>query len=182
MHKLLVAGIAALLIACAPATPPTKDEGSAPIAGGSAMLGPEGYGPVRVGMTVEEAGAALGHALQAEGLSEDPQACQIYPDAGALYMAEQGRITRVSAYQDIAGAEGIRTAEGVGLGSSDAEVRSAYPGAAEEPAKYEGPPAHDLIAWTTPNERGIRFEIDASGKVVRMHAGGPSIMYMEGCS
>jgi hypothetical protein len=54
--------------------------------------------------------------------------------------------------------------------------------AIEEPAKYDGPPAHNLIVWRTPNESGLRFEIGADGKVTAIHAGGASILYVEGCA
>ena len=182
MRKFFLVGIIALLTACSPATPPAKEEAPAAAeTAGPATLGPEGFGPVHIGMTLAEAGAALGRELRPEGLSEDPNACQIYPDSGALYMAQQGRITRISAMESVAGHEAVRTAEGVGVGSSDAEVKSAYPNAEEQPAKYNPPPAHDLIVWTVPNERGIRFEI-ADGKVTHVHAGDDSILLVEGCS
>jgi hypothetical protein len=93
-------------------------------------------------------------------------------------MAEDGRVTRVSFF----GRAQARTPEGAGVGSTDAEVRAAYPGAIEEPAKYAPPPAHDLVVWTTPQQAGYRFEIGQDGRVAIMHAGGPSILYVEDCA
>ena len=65
--------------------------------------------------------------------------------------------------------------------------------ATAEPHKYvEG--AEYITVWTVggptaaapfvqdPNARGIRYETDVQGRVTAVHAGGPSIQNVEGCS
>lgn len=143
-----------------------------------------GYGAVHIGMTLAEARAASGQALDQNVADEDSAACQEQPFTLAggdkLYlMFEEGRLTRITATDEAAH---VRTAQNVGVGSTDEEVRTAYSGVTEQPAKYEDAPAHDLIAWTTPDQSGLRFEIGAEGRVKAVHAGGPSILYVEGCA
>lgn len=172
--------IAALaLAACAhePVQPPATPSPSA------ISISPDAFGDVRIGMSVPEASAALGAELVADMPFDDPNACQTMHETGVenpplSFMAQDGRIARVTVYE---GAPLIRTAEGVGVGSSGAAVRAAYPNAIEESAPYDEPPAHDLIVWAEPEVRGLRFEVNKMGKVVAMHAGGPSILYIEGC-
>ncbi len=60
--------------------------------------------------------------------------------------------------------------------------------------EYEDTPAEYLTIWTrgaprNPDEgtqdasaRGIVYEVDGTGAVRRISAGGPSIQYVEGCS
>jgi hypothetical protein len=146
----------------------------------------EGYGPVTIGMTLEEARAASAAPLNEGGgiTDEDAQYCQEQPwtvaDGDKLYlMFEEGRLTRITADSD---ASHVRTAQNVGVGSTDAEVRTAYQGVVESPAKYNDPPAHDLTAWTTPDQAGLRFEINEAGVVTQVHAGGAAIQYVEGCA
>jgi hypothetical protein len=147
------------------------------------QLSAEGYGPVRIGMTVAEAQTAFGAELHPGGALE-PETCETYaplPDAGhdgIRFMAQEGRITRISDH----GTPNVRTAQGVGVGSTDAEIRAAYPNAIEAPAKYDPPPAHSLTVWTVPDESGLRFEVSAEGVVTTVHAGGESIQLVEGCS
>lgn len=148
----------------------------------------DGYGPVRIGMTLAEAEAAVGHPLALDdvlaehcesfGITVQPNGAggafeQGYP----VFEAEDGRVTRVSFY----GAPTARTPEGVGVGSTNTEVRAAYPNAVEAPAYYVDPPAHDLIVWLQPQTRGYRFEVGKDGVVHSFHAGGPSILLVEGC-
>lgn len=173
-----------VLAACNPASePPAAPE--APAASSDApFLSAEGYGPVRVGMTIEEASTALGAQLVPDGNFDEPNACQTMHVDGVTdedplrFMTQGGRITRVSDY----GGRDATTPEGVGIGSTSAEVRAAYPAAIEQPAKYNAPPAHDLIVWATPNASGVRFELNEQGVVTIVHAGNDSIQLVEGCA
>jgi hypothetical protein len=61
-----------------------------------------------------------------------------------------------------------------------------------EPHEYESPEGEYLTAWTKhppapdamadPAARGIRYEVSMTGRVAAIHASGPSIQYVEGCS
>jgi hypothetical protein len=173
---------ALLILAACQQDPPVQGarDDSAP------LLTAEGYGPVSIGMTLEDARTASGAPLNEGGgvTDEDAHYCQEQPwvlaDGDKLYlMFEEGRLTRISADSD---ATHVRTAQNVGVGSTDAEVRAAYQDAAETPAKYDDPPAHDLTAWIAPDQAGLRFEVNEAGLVTQVHAGGPSILYVEGCA
>ena len=57
--------------------------------------------------------------------------------------------------------------------------------------KSEERAAEDLISWSRggstsyvqdPTARGVRYEVDQTGKVSAIHAGDPSIQLVEGCS
>jgi hypothetical protein len=182
--RIAATALVLVLAACNPASePPAAPE--APAAVSSApFLWADGYGQVSIGMTIAEASAALGAQLVPDGDFDEPDMCQTLHVDGLTgedplrFMAQGGRITRVSDY----GGRDAATPEGVGIGSTDSEVRAAYPAAIEQLAKYNEPPAHDLIIWTTPNERGVRFELNEQGVVTVVHAGDDSIQLVEGCA
>lgn len=146
----------------------------------------DGYGTVHIGMSLAEARTATGQPLNNEALEPDvPGACSEQEfhtaDGDQLWLMFEGnKLTRVTASEN-----GLhtRTAQNVGVGSTDAEVRTAYANIVEQPAHYSDAPAHDLIAWSDANHQsGIRFEVGADGKVTAVHAGGPAILYVEGCA
>jgi hypothetical protein len=178
----LVLGLA--LTGCGQASAPAPQTEPAPEAAAptAEVISPEGYGPVRIGMSVESANTALGGILVADEPLDDPQGCRTWNTGGpsaVYYMSDQDRITRISF---VDGSEAIRTAEGVGVGSSDAEVRAAYPNAVEQGAAYADAPAHDLLVWAVPDKSGLRFEINDEGRVTALHAGNETILYIEGCA
>jgi hypothetical protein len=179
--------------AAAPAeAPAAKDEGPAVVA---AALTAQGFGPLRIGMSRAELVEAMGEDGDPQAVGgPDPESCDEFRPArapeGLLAMVEDGWLTRISLVE---GAK-VGTDRGLGIGAAAAEVRSAYGEALRrEPHKYEGAPAEYLTFWTkegprgdeyveAPGARGIRYEIGGKGRVRAIHAGGPSIQYVEGCA
>lgn len=176
--------------ASAPEPAPQQVDPGTPVAAANTLT-PEGYGPLRVGMTRAEVEAALGGDSNPEAVGgPEPETCDVFHPArapeGLNVMVENGRLSRITLMR----ASTVKTAGGLGLGSTAAQVKAAHPDAEVWPHKYvEG--AEDITVWTggsgsptnrdDPGARGIRFETDASGVVTIIHAGGPSIRLVESC-
>lgn len=165
-----IAALAVLLAATAPSAAQEP-------AGWS--LTPGGVGPVRIGMTREEVTRLLG-PLEGDQVTEG--CIEAQPVRGGLpdtwFMFEEGRLTRIS----IGEASPLRTPRGIGVGATEAQVRRAYGSRLRtERHEYQDPPARYLTFWLRPDVRGVRFETDESRRVRTIHAGGPSIQYVEGC-
>lgn len=170
----------------------TPKSAALPSAPAQAVLTPEGFGPLRIGMTLAEVTAALGsdgEPGRAGGL--DPQSCDQFRPAraprGVLVMIEEGVLSRISLIDPSA----VKTERGVGVGSTADAVKTAYKNAVATPHKYRDAPSQYLTDWTrkavrgdqtSPTDRGIVFEINEKRVVEAVHAGGPSIQYVEGCS
>ncbi|WP_392353434.1 hypothetical protein V8F63_12420 [Brevundimonas sp. LF-1] len=176
-------------------TPEAESPISVPAAPTAAadVLTPQGYGPLRIGMTQAEVDAAVGPP-PANAADAEPSECRQYQPPrgpkGVLVMLEQGVLTRLTA---IKGSD-VKTETGIGVGSDGEQVKALYGAAAEAtPHKYQDAPAAYVTIWPGRNDllnthvmdpaaRGLRFEIGQDGKVAFIHAGGPSIQYVEGCS
>lgn len=99
---------------------------------------------------------------------------------GAYAIVGDGAVRRITIGQR----SDVKLAEGIGVGASEAEVKSAFPGFRAEPHVYQEPPAKYL---TAPNAQGgdpaLRFEIGADGKVHLIHVGTmPVLGYVEACA
>jgi hypothetical protein len=157
------------------------------------VLTAEGYGPLRIGMTLDEVEAALGPDSDpaADG-GPEPESCDQFRPArapeGLLVMIEDGRLTRISLHDGST----VATDRGLRVGATRAEVKAAHgPELRSEPHEYESPEGEYLTIWTRedrgpdgfpgPEARGIRYEVASDGKVAIIHAGGPSIQLVEGC-
>ena len=143
-------------------------------------VSPDGAGPVKVGMTLDEAAKAAHSAIHQEGPPAEPGGCTyvsiVGGPEGLAFMVTADRIARVDLH---IGSE-VRTVEGAWIGSTEAAVKSLYPGVRVEPAKYvEG--GHDLIHDASATTK-IVFETDGT-RVTAFHSGNePEVSYVEGCS
>ena len=171
-----------------PVADTTTETGTADSASPAAWtLTESGIGPLRVGMTVDEARAALGGEFRPLGADaeedEGPDACRYAASdtlpAGVLVMLVGEKVARVDVDSG-----SVATAAGARIGDTEARVRDLYPNARVQPHKYTagrylialpGAPADTL--------HRIVFETDSAGTVTRFRGGVfPPVEYVEGCS
>ena len=149
--------------------------------GASWHLTPDGWGPVRIGMSRAQVERAIGAKLEGEPL-EDEQSCiemaPVGPDTGVWFMFEDFKLSRIS----VGDPSKVTTPRGIGVGASADQVRRVYPRIKAEPHYYEDKPSEYLTFWTVPNKRGVRFETSSKRQVQAIHAGTASIQYVEGCA
>ena len=177
--------------AAAPAEMPVRDTALPPPSSepepDAEVLTPDGWGPLRIGMSRAEVVAAAGDDANPEAVGgPDPSQCDEFRPTGApggvLVMIERGVLTRISVSRN----REIATTEGFRVGDAGAAVQTEYGARARvEPHHFQAPPARYVTVWreSAPgaSRRGIRYEIDAAGVVTHMRAGGPSIESAEGC-
>lgn len=171
----------------APAGPTSPTEPGAPVSAADKLTA-QGYGPLRIGMTLAEVEAALGPDADPEAVGgPDPASCdQFRPSRapeGLLVMVENGVLTSVRVSRNTA----VETDRALNVGDPASEVKRVYGGAAvAEPHKYQEAPAEYVTVWSTADHqsaaaRGLRYEIGQDGRVQSIAGGGPSIQYVEGC-
>ena len=143
---------------------------------------PDGWGPVRIGMSRAQVEKALGTKLEGEALDDEYSCIDMVPagsDQGMWFMFEEFKLSRIS----VGDPSKVKTPRGIAIGSSADDVRRAYgSGLKAEPHYYEDLPSEYLTYWTKPGKRGVRFETDSKRRVQSIHAGGDSIQYVEGCA
>lgn len=98
-------------------------------------------------------------------------------------MIERDTLTRISMSRNLM----VRTDAGFAIGDSAAAVLRHYGArAAVTPHKYQAEPARYITVWTrglppASSARGVVYEIGGDDRIMHIHAGGPSIQYVEGC-
>lgn len=146
----------------------------------AATLGPDGYGPVKIGWSLAELNAALKQKLKPA--YEINESCDYVTPAGLppgmSLMVENDTIVRI----DVDSA-GVRTADGAGVGDDEASVLKRYAGRVTiMPHKYGGADDHYLVvSFTGDTLSQVIFETEGK-KVTRFRAGRrPAVEYVEGC-
>lgn len=161
---------------------------------GSALTA-EGWGPLRIGMSLEEVEEAVGPDSNPDAVGgPEPEVCDIFhpedaPD-GMLVMMQDGALSRIT----LSGESEVQTGEGIGLGDPASAVEDAYgDDAVTAPDAYLEPPARTYTVWTKggdadapyiddPDARGVRYLVGADETITQIHAGDDSIQLVEGCS
>lgn len=137
----------------------------------------EGLGDLRIGQAVpagsswRERGAQTGDSCRTVSSPDFP---------GAYAIVTDGKVQRITIGQR----SDVKLVEGVGIGSSEADVKKWFAGFREEPHKYVEAPGKYLTAPNAASgDPALRFEIGADRKVSMMHVGTmPVLGYVEGCS
>jgi hypothetical protein len=140
-----------------------------------------GFGSITIGMTPEQANAAVGGALELpRDMTHD--ACDYTRARGIdslAFMIEMGKIVRVDVQR-----HDIQTAAGARVGDTEARIQQLYPGRVRVlPHKYtDGHYLTVVPADTSAHRYRLIFETD--GRVVTRFRGGalPQVEYVEGCS
>lgn len=149
------------------------------------QLGLDRLGPVRLGMTVDEAERAMGVDIETDDPDLTADCSYAYPQGGpeqVAFMLDEDRIVRF----DVLGASSVRTPEGVTVGTDAEDVEAAYgdtlvksgSDASGGPVWYHVPEDPDL------REYRYAFAIADDGRVIAIWAGGADRVegYSEGCS
>lgn len=141
------------------------------------VLGLEGLGSLRIGQPVPKG------STWAERGAQTSDACSTvsspeYP--GVYAIVQDGKVQRIT----VGGTSKVELAEGIGIGATEKDVKSAFGGFREEPHKYEAAPAKYLTAPNArPGESALRFEIGQDRRVALIHVGEmPVLGYVEGCA
>jgi hypothetical protein len=158
-------------------TPPTAAEAAAD----PWTIRLDGVGPVRFGIALAGARAALEDSLI---LAPPGGQCGFTmpggAPAGVRFMVEQGKVVRVDV-----DSSGVRTAAGAEVGMSEADVRGRYPvGLHVQPHKYDPKGRYLVVQGTQPADSARRLIFETDGqRVVRYRAGiTPAVEYVEGCA
>ena len=156
----------------------------------NSKLALNGIGPIRVGMTVDEASESAGIKLIISGSGglDEYQCSYVQPKGepkGIAFMVTKGRIARV----DIFSNKQITTIKGAKIGDTEERIFSLYPGqikATRHP--YQGlPPRNGKYLTFVPKDAAdknyrIIFET-ANNRVMRFRSGKlPEVEAIEGCS
>lgn len=141
-----------------------------------------GFGPVRIGMTVNQASNALGIPLKP--MTPHEAGCYYVspggqPDSDVAFMVIQDRVARVDVFGPT-----FQTVTGIHVGDTEERVKAAYQGYLKiEPHHYVNHGHYLIVTPKAATYKGMRIVFETDGQVVTMIRAGrePEVMYVEGC-
>jgi len=143
----------------------------------------DGIGPIRVGMTVQQAEASARTRLLSEG-SKLENCWYVKPQGGSRdisFMVIEGQIARV----DIYGNSRITTVRGAKIGDSEDRIKSLYPGQIRvTPHEYVQGGHYLTFVPRDASDRQYRLVFETDGRRVKHIRAGrlPEVEYVEGCA
>jgi len=146
----------------APVPTPTPDPTSTPVQAGNDVLGPDGLGALKLGMNRQQA-MATGEVGE---VSPTENQCDSYKLVGAPATVTDGYLSHSLGIALIVPPANVRTPEGIGIGSSIADVMRAYPGTVYNISTRQNLGPRVLVPGN-PNAY-YRFPDGGTGKVTRI--------------
>jgi hypothetical protein len=158
-----------------PTPEPSPSRTATPAPGKTLAL--EGLGDLRIGQPVPGGSSWAERGAQIDGGCRTVSS-PAYP--GTYAIVTEGKVRRITVGQR----SNAKLVEGIGIGSTEREVKKWFAGFRAEPHKYEDKPAKYLSAPNAGSgDPALRFEIGQNGKVSVMHVGtAPVLEYVEGCA
>ena len=147
----------------------------------TSKLAINGIGPIRVGMTIQQAEASARTRLLSQGGKLD-NCWYVKPQGGPRdisFMVIDGRIARV----DIYGSSPITTVSGARIGDSENRIKSLYAVRITPHEYVQGGHYLTFVPNDTP-DRQYRMVFETDGKRVKLIRAGrlPEAEYVEGCA
>jgi hypothetical protein len=183
MRAIAMAGLLIGIVACASERDAATKSPDSP----AWVVRPESFGPLPLGVPLAQTAAVLGGSLAPRFAASD-NCAQLAPDAlppGASLMVLRDSTGAPLMLERVdVDTTGILTAEGAGVGDTEARVLELYAGRVEVmPHKYTGPEGHYLVA-TSPRDTMFAIVFETDGKVVRNFRAGrrPAVEFVEGCA
>lgn len=138
-------------------------------------------GPIKVGMSVEEAEKAAGIKLTQPYSKECSYVRPEGSDYDLLFIVIDNRIARI----DVREESRITTARGIGIGDAEEQIKSLYPGQLKvTPHKYD--PRGEYLTFVPKNSSEANYRIvfeTKRNRVTSVRAGKlPEVEWVEGCS
>lgn len=141
-----------------------------------------GIGPVEFGMTEAQVRAAVRGPVRSDRRMQPNETCYyLTPASGLGLMMLDARLARIDVFRG-----NWRTPEGLGIGSTENEVKKAYGGRVrEELHPYTAPQGRYLIVRPErTRDRGLELLFETDGRVVTDFRAGKAeaVALKEGCS
>lgn len=139
-------------------------------------------GPIRFGMSLNEARAALGDRLVEQGDRVSNECYNVFPangPSGVSFMVENGRIARVNVDNPT-----LRTRSGAGIGYTEEEIRQLYTDRIRIDQHEYDEGGHYLVFVPVDRvDNGYRLVFETDGLHVTNFRAGlyPAVEYVEGC-
>ncbi|MEW5861517.1 MAG: hypothetical protein AB1861_29740 [Cyanobacteriota bacterium] len=147
----------------------------------TSKLAIDGIGPIRVGMTIQEAEASARTRLLSQG-GKLENCWYVKPQGGPRdisFMVIDGQIARV----DIYGNTPITTVSGARIGDSENRIKSLY-AVRITPHEYVQGGHYLTLVPNDTSDRQYRMVFETDGKRVKLIRAGrlPEVEYIEGCA